>query len=150
MWDADGNEFIEYGMGLRAVTLGHAYPPSSKRWRVAALWVPTSRGPARSSWNAQRHSCVIASAEMVKFTKDGSTATRPPLKLARQVHGARPGGHLRRPSLLLLRRLVHQHDDHGRRASRRRVAIVPCGFRYNDLDSRARAVRRATRVGSPA
>ena len=27
VWDADGNEFIEYGMGLRAVTLGHAYRP---------------------------------------------------------------------------------------------------------------------------
>src|SRR5215475_11910064 len=26
VWDTDGNEFIEYGMGLRAVTLGHAYP----------------------------------------------------------------------------------------------------------------------------
>ena len=26
MWDADGNEFIEWGMGLRAVGLGHAYP----------------------------------------------------------------------------------------------------------------------------
>ena len=25
VWDVDGNEFIEYGMGLRAVTLGHAY-----------------------------------------------------------------------------------------------------------------------------
>ena len=27
VWDADGNEFIEYGMGLRAVTLGHAFEP---------------------------------------------------------------------------------------------------------------------------
>src|SRR5262245_6659692 len=27
VWDADGNEYIEYGMGLRAVTLGHGYPP---------------------------------------------------------------------------------------------------------------------------
>src|ERR1700675_77230 len=26
VWDLDGNEFIEYGMGLRAVTLGHAFP----------------------------------------------------------------------------------------------------------------------------
>ena len=26
MWDVDGNEYIEYGMGLRSVTLGHAYP----------------------------------------------------------------------------------------------------------------------------
>ena len=27
VWDVDGNEFIEYGMGLRAVTLGHAFEP---------------------------------------------------------------------------------------------------------------------------
>src|ERR1700693_1910575 len=27
VWDLDGNEYIEYGMGLRAVTLGHAYEP---------------------------------------------------------------------------------------------------------------------------
>src|SRR5512137_2136339 len=27
VWDVDGNEFIEYGMGLRSVTLGHAYKP---------------------------------------------------------------------------------------------------------------------------
>src|SRR5690606_28195008 len=27
VWDVDGNEFIEYGMGLRAVTLGHAFDP---------------------------------------------------------------------------------------------------------------------------
>ena len=31
VWDADGNEYIEYGMGNRAVGLGHAYPPSSRR-----------------------------------------------------------------------------------------------------------------------
>ena len=27
VWDVDGNEYIEYGMGLRSVTLGHAYEP---------------------------------------------------------------------------------------------------------------------------
>ena len=26
IWDLDGNEYIEYGMGLRAVTLGHCFP----------------------------------------------------------------------------------------------------------------------------
>ena len=30
VWDADDNEFIEYGMGLRSVTLGHAYDPVSE------------------------------------------------------------------------------------------------------------------------
>ena len=36
VWDADGNEFIEYGMGLRAVTLGHAYPPVVEAVRAVA------------------------------------------------------------------------------------------------------------------
>ncbi|HET6328434.1 MAG TPA: hypothetical protein VFG04_27375, partial [Planctomycetaceae bacterium] len=27
VWDLDDNEYIEYGMGLRSVTLGHAYQP---------------------------------------------------------------------------------------------------------------------------
>ena len=27
VWDVDGNEFVEYGMGMRAVTLGHGYAP---------------------------------------------------------------------------------------------------------------------------
>ena len=26
VWDMDGNEYIEYGSGLRSVTLGHAHP----------------------------------------------------------------------------------------------------------------------------
>ena len=26
VWDADGNEYIEYGNGNRTVTLGHAFP----------------------------------------------------------------------------------------------------------------------------
>src|SRR5215475_3495512 len=30
VWDADGNEYIEWGMGNRAVGLGHAYPPVVK------------------------------------------------------------------------------------------------------------------------
>ena len=26
VWDVDGNEYLEYGMGLRSVTLGHGFP----------------------------------------------------------------------------------------------------------------------------
>jgi glutamate-1-semialdehyde 2,1-aminomutase len=37
MWDVDANEFIEWGMGLRAVTLGHAYPPVVEAARRAML-----------------------------------------------------------------------------------------------------------------
>ena len=35
VWDADGNEYIEYGMGNRAVGLGHAYPAVVKAAREA-------------------------------------------------------------------------------------------------------------------
>ena len=31
VWDVDGNEYIEYGMGNRAVGLGHAYPAGASR-----------------------------------------------------------------------------------------------------------------------
>src|SRR3954465_9690822 len=27
VWDVDGNSYVEYGMGMRAVTLGHGYEP---------------------------------------------------------------------------------------------------------------------------
>src|SRR5215510_8986280 len=35
VWDADGNEYIEYGMGNRAVGLGHAYPAVVKAAELA-------------------------------------------------------------------------------------------------------------------
>src|SRR3954464_14179691 len=76
VWDADGNEFIEYGMGLRAVTLGHAYPKV-----VAAAVQEIGRGTNFTRPSPLEVECaenlleVVPGAEMVKFTKDGSTAT---------------------------------------------------------------------------
>ena len=40
VWDADGNEYIEYGSGLRSVTLGHAFPARHRRRaRATAPWI---------------------------------------------------------------------------------------------------------------
>jgi glutamate-1-semialdehyde 2,1-aminomutase len=51
VWDEDGNEFVEYGMGLRAVALGHAFPPVVEAVRrVARTSAPTSR--ARTRWRS--------------------------------------------------------------------------------------------------
>jgi glutamate-1-semialdehyde 2,1-aminomutase len=88
VWDADGNEFVEYGMGLRAVTLGHAYPPV-----VTAAAEELSRGAnfTRPSLveleAAEEFLALVPGAEMVKFTKDGSTATSAALRLARASTG---------------------------------------------------------------
>jgi len=88
VWDADGNEFIEYGMGLRAVALGHAFPAVVDAVR-ASLDVGTNftRPSVMELECAQRFLEVIATAEMVKFTKDGSTATSAAVKLARRATG---------------------------------------------------------------
>ena len=88
VWDVDGNQFIEYGMGLRAVSLGHAYPEVVDAVRaVLDLGTNFSR-PAKIELDcAERFAATIASAEMVKFTKDGSTATSSALKLARAATG---------------------------------------------------------------
>jgi glutamate-1-semialdehyde 2,1-aminomutase len=88
VWDVDGNEFIEYGMGLRAVTLGHAYPRVIDAVRKSlSLGTNFTRPAAIELEFAESFLEVIDGAEMVKFTKDGSTADTAALKLARRYTG---------------------------------------------------------------
>jgi glutamate-1-semialdehyde 2,1-aminomutase len=88
VWDADGNEYIEYGMGLRAVGLGHAYPAVVDAVRKSLdLGTNFSRPSSTELECAERFCAVVPNAEMVKFTKDGSTATSAALKLARRATG---------------------------------------------------------------
>jgi len=88
IWDVDGNEFIEYGMGLRTVTLGHAYPPVVDAVRASlALGTNFARPAAIELECAETFLAAIDGAEMVKFTKDGSTANTAALRLARAATG---------------------------------------------------------------
>jgi glutamate-1-semialdehyde 2,1-aminomutase len=87
-WDVDGNEFIEYGMGLRAVTLGHAFEPVVEAaYRQMQLGVNFTR-PAKIEVDlAQAMLELIDGAEMVKFAKNGSDVTTAAVKLARAYTG---------------------------------------------------------------
>jgi glutamate-1-semialdehyde 2,1-aminomutase len=88
VWDVDDNEFIEYGMGLRAVTLGHAYAPVVEAVRASlALGTNFTRPSLIELECATAFLEAIDGAEMVKFTKDGSTANSAALKLARAFTG---------------------------------------------------------------
>ena len=88
VWDLDGNEFIEYGMGLRAVTLGHAYPPVVAAVKAALeLGTNFTRPAAMELECAEKFLEIVKGAEMVKFTKDGSTADTAALRLARAYTG---------------------------------------------------------------
>lgn len=87
-WDVDGNEFIEYGMGLRAVTLGHAYPAVVKAaYRQMLLGNNFSRPATIEVECAEELLSWVPGAEMVKFAKDGSTVTTAAITLARAYTG---------------------------------------------------------------
>ncbi len=87
VWDVDGNEFIEYGMGLRAVTLGHAYPAVVEAVRDSLPLGTNFTRPSAHELECAERFLEIVGADMVKFTKDGSSATTAALKLARAHTG---------------------------------------------------------------
>ncbi|MCB0687791.1 MAG: glutamate-1-semialdehyde 2,1-aminomutase [Saprospiraceae bacterium] len=87
-WDVDGNRYIEYGMGLRSVTLGHAYPPVIEAaYRQMKLGANFTRPSVIELEAAERFLSLVPGAEMVKFGKNGSDATTAALKLARAYTG---------------------------------------------------------------
>ncbi|HEY7647314.1 MAG TPA: glutamate-1-semialdehyde 2,1-aminomutase [Hyphomicrobiales bacterium] len=84
VWDADGNEYIEYGMGNRAVGLGHAFPRVVEAAREEmANGCNFTRPSAIEVECAEAFLGLIGTAEMVKFCKNGSDATSAAVKLAR-------------------------------------------------------------------
>ena len=87
VWDADGHEFIEYGMGLRSVGLGHAYPEVVEAVRASLDMGTNFTRPALIELECAEMLAAHVGADMVKFTKDGSSATSAALKLARSATG---------------------------------------------------------------
>ncbi len=88
VWDLDGNEFIEYGMGLRAVTLGHAFESVVEAaYEQMRLGANFSR-PAKIEVDlAEALLEIVDGADMVKFAKNGSDVTTAAVKLARAYTG---------------------------------------------------------------
>lgn len=88
IFDPDGNEYLDYGMALRAVNIGYAEDVID----AAAI------AQIRNGNNLTRPSLIeleaaellvdlIDSVDMVKFTKNGSTAVSAAVKLARAYTG---------------------------------------------------------------
>jgi glutamate-1-semialdehyde 2,1-aminomutase len=88
VWDPSGTEYIDWGMGLRSVILGHAYPRV-----IGAVATELARGSnfTRPSpietFLAEDLIELIPCAEMVKLTKNGSDATTAAVRLARAATG---------------------------------------------------------------
>jgi glutamate-1-semialdehyde 2,1-aminomutase len=82
--DIDGNEFVEFGNGLRSTTLGHGYEPVLAAVRDHLhLGLNFVRPHRIEREAAERLVDLIPSAEMVKFGINGSDSTTAAVRLAR-------------------------------------------------------------------
>jgi glutamate-1-semialdehyde 2,1-aminomutase len=88
VWDVDGNGYVEYGMGLRSVTLGHAYEPVLDAVRaVLGDGLSFTRPTELELLAAEDFLTTVPGADMVKFAKNGSDATTAAVRLARAATG---------------------------------------------------------------
>ncbi len=133
--DVDGNWFVEYGMGLRSVTLGHGYRPVAEAVAEAArAGVSFSRPSVWELRAAETFLDQVPGAEMVKFAKNGSDVTTAAVRLSRAATG--------RPLVALCRTQPFFSTDDWFIGTTAMNAGVPeeereltVGFEYNDLGS---------------
>jgi glutamate-1-semialdehyde 2,1-aminomutase len=88
VWDIDGNEYIEFGSGLRSNILGHGFEPVVRAVQSRLTEGVNFVRPHRIELEAaERITDLIPSAEMVKFGLNGSDATTAAVRLARAYTG---------------------------------------------------------------
>lgn len=88
LFDSDGNKYLDYGMGLRSVNIGYAEDEID----LAAIeQIKNGNNLTRPSMieleAAELFVDLIDSVDMVKFTKNGSTAVSAAVKLSRAYTG---------------------------------------------------------------
>lgn len=98
VWDIDGNKFLDCSMGLTSISLGHAYEPVLEAVRKELEKGVNFQRPAAIELEmAEKFLSLIPGHQMIKFAKNGSTATTAAVKLARAFTGrelvALPGDH---------------------------------------------------------
>jgi glutamate-1-semialdehyde 2,1-aminomutase len=104
VWDADGNEYIDYVCSWGPLILGHAHPEVIAVIKEAAE-SGTSFGAPTALENelAQLVVEAVPSIEMVRFVSSGTEATMSALRLARAYTG--------RPKIIKFQGGYHGHAD---------------------------------------
>lgn len=88
VWDADGNCYLDYSMGLGPVILGHADPAVNDAAREQLEQGISLSLPHTIEVEVAELLCeLIPSAEMVRFGKNGSDVTAAAVRLARAHTG---------------------------------------------------------------
>lgn len=104
MWDADGNEYIDFHMGFGALAVGHAHPRL-----VEALSAQLKEGilyamPSEDGALLAEELCRRFRLDMVRFSNSGTEATMDALRLARGVTG--------RDMVVKIEGSYHGHHDY--------------------------------------
>jgi len=87
-WDENDVEYLDYGMGLLSVSIGHANDEiNSKVVEAIGRGTSFSRPSLLEGAMAEKLNGLIPSAEMVKFAKNGSDVTSAAIRLARHYTG---------------------------------------------------------------
>lgn len=89
VFDENGNKFVDCAMGLTSVSLGHGDKEVARAVYESALRGTNYSKPALMELKAAEYflAQVAPQHDMVKFTKNGSTAVTAALKLARAYTG---------------------------------------------------------------
>jgi glutamate-1-semialdehyde aminotransferase len=132
VWDVDGNEYVDYILGLASITLGYGYPAVSE-----AVARQLERGSIFSLPHpleaevAERLTEIIPCAEMARFFKTGSEADAAAVRVARAATGR---------EVILYCGYLGWHEWHAVTTPRSKGIpkdldhlVVP--FAYNDLGS---------------
>lgn len=88
VWDTDGNRYLDYGMGLRSVTIGYGYERIAQA-AISGIYDGTNlTKPSVLEIEAAMDMVdLIEGMDMVKFGKHGSIVTTAATKLARAYTG---------------------------------------------------------------
>ena len=104
LYDADGNEYLDYVCSWGAMILGHAHPSVTKAIQDQAAY-GTSYGmtsPLESEL-AEQIASAVPSIEMMRFVSSGTEATMSAIRLAR--------GFTKRDLIVKFEGCYHGHSD---------------------------------------
>lgn len=139
VWDADGNEYVDYVCGLGPVILGYGHPAVSAaiRRQLMTGLITTSLETPLVGEVAEIICDMVPCAEAVRFVKTGSDACSAAVRLARTYTGRN----------IILTDGYHGWDDMFQcqaadERGRRGIPATPTtvSIQYNNLDDLARAL----------
>ena len=150
VWDADGNEYVDYVGSWGPLILGHAHPAVLRAVREAAAAGTSFGAPTEREVELAELVCkALPSVERVRFVSSGTEAAMSAIRLARGATG--------RPRILKFEGCYHGHADSllvgagsgvatlgipGSPGVPAELAALTVQAPFNDLDAAADAFRR--------